>query len=365
MPAISCSFGFSGPQGTGAPAGPDPEGTIQRGLRSRLLLTPVLRPHPARSWTGRPPSLGSPGGPAAVRARDTKASSIHRRWITSDVAVSDMGDRYDSRGPWLARLPTKASLVAGAIIAVSGVASMSLAASAHAAPLQQSSGTANLVPVTLASSTAPRADSPAPLLSVTTHSPSVPRYQQFSYQTGTIPGLASNVREQVTTQIQDMVQRAVTAARTTSRTTCPVGSDPCGIFRQKLRTYTCSTGLLCITQEVGLLRPGMNSSQQWVDTLVLDAHTGEARPLKEFVPRAAMPAFLAATTGSVRSHLATDGIASDPFWNDPIKRSQLRAWIPTRAGLRVWFDKYSAGPGSMGVVQVLVPWVPGSGPAPR
>jgi len=328
----------------------------------------VLRPHPTGSWTSRSPSLGSAGGPAAVRARDTKASSIHRRWITSDVAVSDMRDQHDSRGPWLARMPTKVSLVAGVIIALSSMSTMSsiaLAASAHAAPLRQSSGTANLVPATLASSTAPRADSPAPLLSVTTHSPSVPRYQQFSYQTGTIPGLPTNVRKQVETQIQDMVQRAVTAARTPSRTTCPVGSDPCGIFRQKLRTYTCSTGLLCITQEIGLLRPGMNSSQQWVDTLVLDAHTGEARSLKEFVPRAVMPAFLAATTGSVRSHLATDGIASDPFWNDPIKRSQLRAWIPTRAGLRVWFDKYSAGPGSMGVVQVLVPWVPGSGPAPR
>jgi hypothetical protein len=208
-------------------------------------------------------------------------------------------------------------------------------------------------------------DSPAPLLTVTTHTPSVPRFQQFTYQTGTVPGLTDAVQDEVRARIDAMVNRTVAGARTPRATSCPVGSDPCGLFRQSLRTYACSAASLCIAQEVGLLLPGMNGSQQWVDTLVLDNTTGRPRRLSSFVPRSAMPAFLAATTAAVRGHLATDGISVDPFWKTSILRRQLRAWIPTRAGMRIWFDKYSAGPGSMGVIQVLVPWVPGSGPVPR
>ena len=208
-------------------------------------------------------------------------------------------------------------------------------------------------------------DSPAPLLTLTTHTPRVPRFQQFTYQTGTVPGLTDAVQNEVRSRIDAMVSRTVTGARTPRATSCPVGSDPCGLFRQSLRTYACSAGSLCVAQDVGLLLPGMNGSREWVDTLVLDKATGKPRRLSSYVPRSAMPAFLAATTAAVRGHLATDGISVDPFWNTPILRRQLRAWIPTRAGMRIWFDKYSAGPGSMGVVQVLVPWVPGSGPVPR
>ena len=225
-----------------------------------------------------------------------------------------------------------------------------------------------LTPVSANATTSPSRsleDSPAPVLTVSTHTPKVARYQRFTYQTGAIPGLSGPVAKEVQKRIDGMVDRVVAGARKPSRTSCPVGSDPCGIFQQSLRTYSCSAGSLCVAQDVGLLLPGMNSGQEWVDTLVLDSATGKPRPLSAYVPRRAMPAFLAATTAAVRGHLATDGLSADPFWNTPILRRQIKAWIPTRAGMRIWFDKYSAGPGAMGVIQVLVPWVPGSGPVPR
>ena len=193
-------------------------------------------------------------------------------------------------------------------------------------------------------------------LTVTGHRKSVPRFQRFSYQDGSLAGLSADAARRATAAITATVDRGAAAAKRANRHTCLGNAERCAYFVQTLSQRRCESGFVCVLSVSGLLASGANSGQDWADTFALDGRTGRAASLSQVVPSSQQPAFVSGVNAAVESALAREGLGNDPFWKPKIAFKDVRAWLPQSDGIHVWFDKYAVAPGYLGIVHVVVPW---------
>jgi hypothetical protein len=203
----------------------------------------------------------------------------------------------------------------------------------------------------------PLGDVSGPHLRVVTHDlGSVPGFERFSYQTGTVLGLTLTAAARADRTVAAVVRRTVAGARHPSGSPCSGGAARCGYFLQRLREHPCITGYVCLAGHVGLLPQGANDGEDWVDTIPLHAATGSRARLVDLVGPGQRQRFVAGVNAGARRALEAGGIGSDPFWASAVTLDDVHAWLPGPAGIHVWFAKFAVAPGSFGVVHVLVPW---------
>lgn len=200
-------------------------------------------------------------------------------------------------------------------------------------------------------------------LATTRHRDTVARFQRFTYQTGFLTGLPPESGARANASVNSMVQRAVRAARRANRGQCTGGSARCGYFIETLHQRPCVTGMVCVLMKNGLLPVGANSSEGTVETLPVDALTGQSVPFSRVIPSDSAGPFLDKLNAAVLMVLRNGGIVDLAFWKPHMKLTDVSAWLPQPDGLHVWFDKYAVAPGSFGVVEVVVPWPAAGGSA--
>lgn len=193
-------------------------------------------------------------------------------------------------------------------------------------------------------------------LVTTPHKEAVPRFQRFSYQTGTVTGLSPEAGALVNPVLESTVQRSVRSARRANAGACEGNSARCGYFIETLHQRPCVAGAVCVLMKAGLLPVGANSSESTAKALPFDALTGKRLPLTRVVPPADVPAFLSQLNAAVTAVLRNGGIVDLAYWKPHVTLDDVRSWLPQPDGLHVWFDKYAVAPGSFGVVEVVVPW---------
>ena len=204
---------------------------------------------------------------------------------------------------------------------------------------------------------APTGDVAAPRLVVQSHTRSdVPAYVEFRYQTGSVAGMTAAAAARADGILGMLVEKPYQAALTAKTSRCAGGTADCGYFLQRLRSYPCVSGVLCVASQVGLLVPGNNGSTSYVDTRAIDTRTGARLPLSRFVPADRRAAFLSAVNAGIQRELAAGGIVDDPLWSTPVALRLVTSWLPRADGIHVWFAKYDVAPGSFGDVHVRVPW---------
>jgi hypothetical protein len=184
----------------------------------------------------------------------------------------------------------------------------------------------------------------------------VPGYVRFSYQQGSVSGGPAVAARRINHVLAVRVARAIAQATRTPRDPCPAGLDACGVLLQRLRSYSCIAGSLCTAQTIGVLPPGANDTEEWVEAAAFDRRTGYVIHLEHIVPQARRGAFVMAVNAAIQSQLAEAGIEDASAWSRPANWKDFGAWLPRPGGVEVWFAKYAVAPGSFGVVHVKVPW---------
>ena len=61
------------------------------------------------------------------------------------------------------------------------------------------------------------------------------------------------------------------------------------------------------------------------------------------------------TREAVKAYQKQNGFY-DPLFLTLVKLSTMQHWAPLPDGIHIWFDKYVAGPGMAGVVEITVPY---------
>ena len=178
-------------------------------------------------------------------------------------------------------------------------------------------------------------------------------YSQFSYMTATTTGLPPEAASIADERIKGMVDAVVGAAVADDDGECLEGEPKCGYFEQLLKPLPCRDGFLCLEQHVYAAPVGLAISDEQVAVLVLDPHTGRAANLSDVVRESDREAFLDAVNESVAQVQKSEG-AYDASDAPRFSEADFAAWAPRSDGIHVWFPKYAAGPGSMGVVEVVV-----------
>jgi hypothetical protein len=105
-------------------------------------------------------------------------------------------------------------------------------------------------------------------LTVTPHKESVPRFQEFTYQSGVLNGLSADAGTRASTAIATVIDRQAKAAKRANSSACMPGSKRCAYYVQTLEQRKCLSGFVCVRSESGLLASGANSGQDWVDTFL-------------------------------------------------------------------------------------------------
>lgn len=198
----------------------------------------------------------------------------------------------------------------------------------------------------------------ATLTTVAHTTPVPPRFTKFSYQTGTVSGVAEGAAAKINSFIAKEVSTSVASAKQQGKGPCTAGAKKCGYFQLQLTAPACVTGSVCITEPGQLLPPGANTGNAWVNTATFNAKTGELQKLDEFVGATQQADFLKAVNAGISAQLAKGGIkATDKLWKPAKKMKDIDSWSPTPEGIQLYFSKYDVAPGNFGVVQVFVPWL--------
>lgn len=178
-------------------------------------------------------------------------------------------------------------------------------------------------------------------------------YSEFTFMSATTTGLSAAAAAVADERIQGMVDAAVSEAVAGDDNDCLDGVSKCGYFQQSLKPIACTDGYLCIQQDVYAAPVGMAISDLQVAVLVMDPRTGRTVSLSEVVPAKNREAFLTAVNSAVSVTQKSAGVydANDaPNFSE----ADFAAWAPLGDGVHVWFPKYTAGGGFMGVVEVVV-----------
>lgn len=195
-------------------------------------------------------------------------------------------------------------------------------------------------------------------------------YDQFTYMTATVTGLAPEAAAKADERIKGMVDAVVSAAVADDDGECIEGEPKCRYFEQSLVPISCTDGHLCLEQRVSAVPIGSATGYESVEVLVLDPESGRTQDLGSVVPSEARDAFLTAMNSALVELQKREGYHDPEVWGE-LAATDIGAWAPVSEGIRVWFPKYTAGPGALGVVDVMVPYpgsdssIAGSVPEPR
>ena len=192
-------------------------------------------------------------------------------------------------------------------------------------------------------------------LTITKQKVAVKKFTKFTYEMGAVVGPPPLAAKAGSLAVNGMVLQTASAAKKANRGSCLGGAKSCGYFVQTLTQDPCVDGLVCVRQQWGLLAVGANSSEGVVDTMAIDASTGTAAKLSQFVPASAQKAFLASVNAALGKQLKKEGLGGDPVWKAKLTMKDITAWLPEPDGMHLWFDKYAVAPGYLGVVSVVVP----------
>lgn len=247
-----------------------------------------------------------------------------------------------------------------------GVAAAMLAGCSSApasAPLTAISGTPSLTSSAASdagASTAPdeseSSQAAVPGFLIQTHSrDDLRNYSEFSYMTATTTGLSAEAAATADERIKGVVDATVSDAVAGDDDECMEGESKCGYFQQSLKPLACTDGYLCVQQNVNAAWVGMAISDVQVAVLVLDPQTGRAANLSDVVLAKSRDAFLSAVNKEVSEVQKSAGVYNaDDAPN--FTEADFAAWAPLPDGIHIWFPKYTAGGGFMGVVEVVVPY---------
>ena len=134
---------------------------------------------------------------------------------------------------------------------------------------------------------------------------------------------------------------------------------PCGNWKQTATATACIEPYVCVLVEGSGVTPGMAAGTATIDAFVIDPATGDIPGLED-VAGGRTPLLLdhinrqIATTQHDDWSVSCDD--SSLTLNSPLGLSELRTWMPTATGVRVWFDENQVLPGAAGIVTFLVPW---------
>jgi len=212
-----------------------------------------------------------------------------------------------------------------------------------------------LVAAAAASTPSAIAQSPAPSFAIEAHSRSdVPKYEKFTYDTATAVGVsdaaAARIDATISTAVSASVRRAVKASAR-----CLANAAKCGVYEGQLVPVPCIGGYLCILNHVDGYNPGAATGYKEVDAFVFDPATGARVSVADEVTPAAMPAFVTSVKAQVEAYEKKHGFYN-AFFVDFIRAKEIQHWAPMANGIRLWFDKYVAAPGYVGVVSLVVPY---------
>lgn len=206
-------------------------------------------------------------------------------------------------------------------------------------------------------------DSPTPIavteppgFAIQTHSRTdLQNYSQFTYMTATTTGLAPEAAATADERITGTVDAVVSAAVADDDRECLEGEPKCGYFEQTLKPIACRNDYLCLEQHVSAAPVGLAISDEQVAVLVLDPATGRTANVSDVVSESDREGFLASVNDAVKKVQQSYNVYDSS--NAPnLAEPDFAAWAPLPDGIRVWFAKYTAGPGALGVVDVTVPY---------
>ena len=195
-----------------------------------------------------------------------------------------------------------------------------------------------------------------PAFAIALHTRSdVKHFDTFRYNTATAINVAPAAAARINTAVGAIVTRNVREAVANARFPCVAAPGRCGVLDATLTQLPCVGGYLCVQQFAEEYWPGAATSNQAVDALVFDPTTGATVPISEEVAPSQMRAFVASVRDAVRAYQVKNGFY-DPIFMKLVKPSTMKHWAPLADGIHIWFDKYVAGPGIAGVVEVTVPY---------
>lgn len=177
----------------------------------------------------------------------------------------------------------------------------------------------------------------------------------FTYMTGATTGLSPDAATAADERIAGMVDAAVRAAVLSDDGECLEGEPQCGYFVQTLTPLPCIESYLCVKQEVTFAGVGMAISDPSVEVLVIDPTTGRTVGIDNVVGEPFRRAFLDAVNAEVTSVQKSEEVFTD-LDRPNFSEGDFAAWAPLADGIHVWFPKYTAGPGFLGIVEVAVPY---------
>lgn len=197
------------------------------------------------------------------------------------------------------------------------------------------------------------AETAPPGFAIESHSRDVLRYETFTYDTATAVGVsdaaAAAIDATIAKSVNASVRRAVKASYK-----C-LGGGACGVYEGTLTPVPCIGGYLCIRNYVDGYAPGAATSYKEVDAFVFDPTTGARVTITDEVTPAGMSAFINTVRNRVKAFQKRNDFY-EPSLLDLIKAPEIQHWAPTARGIRIWFDKYVAAPGFVGVVSLVVPY---------
>lgn len=137
---------------------------------------------------------------------------------------------------------------------------------------------------------------------------------------------------------------------------CAQGEEQCGSFELNIEPVACKQ-YLCVSVVWGGAHVGAATGDEGQSTAVINITTGRAVDLEDVVG----PSFTGPIKAAIRGWQDSNGLARGD-WPDSLEG--LAAWLPQSDGVHVFFEKYSIGPGAMGVPELVVPY-PGKASAPK
>lgn len=180
------------------------------------------------------------------------------------------------------------------------------------------------------------------------------KYDTFTYETATITGLSSAAVQAVNAEIASQVQFVVDKAVADNLKECSF-EDKCGYFQQTLKQISCKAPYLCLKQTINSVPVGAATSDEQVTVLVVDSSTGEILPQEKVGNNGDSSSFIASVNHAIYEFQRT-GNLYDAAYPYVVTEQDIAAVAPVESGLRVWIAKYSAAPGSEGVVALTVPY---------
>lgn len=180
------------------------------------------------------------------------------------------------------------------------------------------------------------------------------QYSEFTHQEASPVGLPPAAMATAQDVLSAMTVPWVEEARAANDTQeCLEGEQKCGFFSLTLEWLPCEYGLLCVKQTVGKAGIGMATGEGGVSVVRIDPQTGEDTSLIDVLGAARTADFLAALNeAATLIQKSNDAYfeESPPTYDV----SSVPAWLPTPDGVRVWFPRYALGPGSLGIVEILM-----------